>query len=347
MRKRVTMKDIAGRLNLSINAVSLALNDKAGIGEETRRLILDTAEKMGYLDQSSKYMQTYSNKNICVLLKDRFFRDFRFYGRILLGIEEEAKKSGYDVFINSFETEDIPACVESRKVSGIIVVGKIADSFLARLKEYQMPIVLADYTSLEEPADCVMSDNKLGAFKMTSYLIEKGYRRIGYLGDLGYSPSTRERFYGYHEAIQAHMGQQDYDSSLAYARRFSILSNVEELVIHQDKEGLYERFLTIQEKPDALVCSNDELAILLMKTLQARGVVIPDELAIVGFDDIELGRMVTPELTTVHVSKKLMGQQATRRLLRRIAHPKDQMETLVMSVEIVERGSAARKTDGI
>ena len=102
-RKRVTMKDIADRLNLSINAVSLALNDKTGVGEETKRLILNTAEEMGYLDQSVKYMQNYSNKNICVLLKNRFFRDFRFYGRVLLGIEEEAKKAGYDVFFSSFE----------------------------------------------------------------------------------------------------------------------------------------------------------------------------------------------------------------------------------------------------
>ncbi len=79
--------------------MSLALNDKTGVGEETKRLILNTAEEMGYLDQSVKYMQNYSNKNICVLLKNRFFRDFRFYGRVLLGIEEEAKKAGYDVFL--------------------------------------------------------------------------------------------------------------------------------------------------------------------------------------------------------------------------------------------------------
>ena len=165
-RKRVTMKDIADKLNLSINAVSLALNDKTGVGEETKRLILNTAEEMGYLDQSVKYMQNYSNKNICVLLKNRFFRDFRFYGRVLLGIEEEAKKAGYDVFFSSFETEDIPTCVESRKVAGIIAVGKIGDSFLQRLKEYGVPIVLADYNSLEETVDCLMSDNKLGSYMM-------------------------------------------------------------------------------------------------------------------------------------------------------------------------------------
>ena len=134
-RKRVTMKDIAGRLGLSINAVSLALNDRNGVSEETRRTVLNAADEMGYLDQTAKYVQTYSNRNICVLMRYRFFRDFRFYGRIVLGIEEEAKKSGYDVFINSFEEEGtIPSCVENKKVSGIIVVGKVSDSYLQMLK---------------------------------------------------------------------------------------------------------------------------------------------------------------------------------------------------------------------
>lgn len=342
IRKRVTMKDIADRLHLSVNAVSLALNDKTGVGEETKRLILDTAEEMGYLDQSVKYTQTYSNKNLCVLLKNRFFRDFRFYGRVLLGIEEEAKKAGYDVFINSFETEDIPACVESRKVAGIIVVGKIGDSFLCRLKEYRIPIVLADHISLEEKVDCVMSDNKLGSYKMVSYLYEKGFRRIGYVGDLSYSPSTRERFYGYQEAIQHCFGVSMPEESMAYVQKYSLLTEVEELVIRQDREALYGRFLDIREKPDALICSNDELAILLMKVLQEHGYVIPGDIAVAGFDDIEPARMVTPGLTTVHVSKKLMGQNATKRLLHRIANPKDQVEKLVMSVDIVERDSTGR-----
>ena len=341
-RKRVTMKDIADRLNLSINAVSLALNDKTGVGEETKRLILNTAEEMGYLDQSVKYMQNYSNKNICVLLKNRFFRDFRFYGRVLLGIEEEAKKAGYDVFFSSFETEDIPTCVESRKVAGIIAVGKIGDSFLRRLKEYGVPIVLADYNSLEETVDCLMSDNKLGSYRMACYLYKKGFRKIGYVGDLSYSPSTRERFYGYQEAIQNCFGLGITSESIEYIQKYSILTEIEDMVIHQNKENLYKKFMEIPEKPDALICSNDELAILLMKVLQEHGYMVPEDVAIAGFDDIEPAKMVTPSLTTVHVKRKLMGQNVTKRLLYRIANPKAPIEKVIMGVDIVERDSTAR-----
>lgn len=344
VKKRVTMKDIAGKLGLSINAVSLALNDRAGVGDDTRRLVLDTAEAMGYLDQSVKYIQTYSNKNICVLMKYRFFRDFRFYGRILLGIEEEAKKSGYDVFINSYENEGtVPSCVENKKVSGIIVVGKLSDGYLRQLKGYGIPVVLADHTSLAEATDSIMSDNKLGTFKMTAYLIENGYKKIGYFGDARYTPSTIERFQGYHEAMLQYLDIGGYEESMDYVLKYSSIGAVEEKVIGQDMDGLFEMFLQIEEKPDVLLCSNDELAILLMKVLQKNGYKIPDDISIVGFDDIELSRMVLPALTTIHVSKKLMGQKAVDRLLYRISHPKDGVEKLVLNVEIIERDSVNRQ----
>lgn len=338
-RKRVTMKDIADRLDLSINAVSLALNDRAGVGEETRKQILDTAEELGYLEQSPQYMQTYSNKNICILLKHRFFRDFRFYGRILLGIEEEAKKSGYDVFMNSFEKEEIPACVEGRKVSGIIVVGKIEDSFLTRLKSYHIPVVLADHESMEEPTDSVTSDSRFGAYRMAAWLLERGITRIGYFGDIGYTPSTLNRFLGAQEAVQKYLQLESFKESVAYMEQFSALAGVEDYVIAQDMEGLYGVFEKIEKKPDVLICSNDELAVLLMRTLQQKGFVIPDDIGIVGFDDIELSRMVTPTLTTVHVQKKQMGIRAMQRLLYRMSHPNDSVERIVMDVEVIVRDS--------
>lgn len=338
-RKNVTMKNIADHLGISVNAVSLALNDRAGVGETTRKLVLDTAEEMGYLEQSSKYIKTYSNKNICILLKHRFFRDFRFYGRILLGIEEEAKKFGYDVFINSFDAQEVPSCVEGQKVSGIIVVGKIEDSFLKRLKGYQMPVILVDYVSLEEPADSVVSDSRFGAYKMTTYLLERGLTRIGYFGDMEYTPSTRDRFFGYQEAMQHYLHFDSFKESLMYVEQFSVLTNVEEYVIRQDAEGLYAMFEGIRERPQAIVCSNDELAISLMKILQKKGIMVPDEIGVVGFDDIELSKMVSPALTTVHVQKKLMGKKAMQRLVYRMAHPKDEIEKTILDVQIVERDS--------
>ena len=114
---------------------------------------------------------------------------------------------------------------------------------------------------------------------------------------------------------------------------------MEEYVIKQDAKGIYEAFEKIPTKPEVLICSNDELAIFLMRTLQEKGYSIPKDIGIAGFDDIELSRMITPALTTVHVQKKLMGEKAMQRLLYRMGHRNDDVEKIIMDVEIVERDS--------
>lgn len=343
MKEKITMKQIAETLGISINAVSLALNDKAGVSEQTRKLVLDTAEKMGYLNKYTKYAQAYANKNICVLLQYRFFRDFRFYGRILLGIEESAKKSGYDVLINSFEKAEVPVCIKARKVSGIIVVGKIEDDFLHLLKGYGIPIVLADHVSMLETTDCVVSDNRFGTYQMSMYLIERGMEKIGYFGDIKYTPSTLDRFLGYQEAMQKAFHLGDFSGSMNYVKKFSVLSDVEEYVIKQESEKIYQAFCQIEERPEVLICSNDYLAISLIKALKKHGISVPEDIGVVGFDDIELCEMISPNLTTIKVQKKRMGEKAMQILRNRMERPKEKVEKIILEVEIVERDSISFK----
>lgn len=273
-------------------------------------------------------------------MENRFFHDMQFYGRILLGLEDEAKKAGYDVLINSFEnTQEIPACVEQRKVSGIIVIGKIQDEFLVRLKNYSIPVLLLDHTSLVESTDCVLTDNKLGTFKMTQYLIEKGFRKIGFFGGMEYSPSVKERFWGYMEAVQLFLKLDNLDSVWEYVNRYSSLRGIENYVIKQDIEKLAEYFLNIPERPEVLICSNDKAAILLCKSLEKLGLRVPFDISIAGFDDIDLSKMVVPGITTVHVNKTLMGKKAMERLLQRMEHPREKAEKILLDVQLVERDS--------
>ncbi len=340
--KRVTMSDIAKKLGLSINAVSLALNGKVGVSEETRKRILTEAEEMGYLDQNDKYTVAYSNKNICILLEHRFFRDMYFYGRVMLGVENAAKEAGYDMLVKSFDesVEVVPDCVEKKKVSGIIVIGKLSDEYLRRLKSYGLPIVLVDYMSVEESTDCVMTDNKTGGFKITRYLIEKGFTKIGFFGGMEYSPSVRERFWGYQEGIRKLLNFPDFESSMRYVETYSSLNKIEEYVIHNDAKMIWKAFCDIKERPQVLVCSNDKLAILLCKVLEERGLRVPEDVSVVGFDDIELSKMVSPGLTTVHVYKDRMGRKGVERLIYRMEHPKERVGKVVMDVDLVERNSA-------
>ncbi len=233
MGKKVTMKDIAVKLGLSINA--------------------------------PKYMSTYSSKNICVLLRSIYFRDMHFYSKILIGIEQEARKLGYDLLINFYEDEfEVPNCVENKRVAGIVIVGKIQDHYLIELKSYQIPVVLVDHTSFTESTDSILTDNKLNIFK-------------------------------------------------------------------QVKE--------VQELPEVFVCSNDNAAIQLCSALKIIGYQVPEDIGVVGFDDIDLSSMITPKITTIRVNKELMGKKAIQRLVWRIANPKEPVENIIMNVDIVERES--------
>lgn len=342
---KITMKDIAERLDISINAVSLALNSKAGVSEETRKQVLDVAEELGYLDKSPKFVKSFANKNICVIIKKYYFEDNTFYSKIMMGIGEESRRKGYDIItclINETE-ENIPSCIESKKVCGIIVIGTIEDEYLVKLKNYKIPVVLVDHTSLLESTDSILTDNKLGSFNITKLLIEKGYKDIGFFGDLEYSLSIKERFFGYREAIKKFLKFNNFKEAEVFIDEQSVLYDVEQNIIDKNIEGIKERINRINKIPEAFVCSNDNAAIALITSLKELGYMVPKDIAVVGFDDIVLSSLIEPKLTTVRVEKDFMGRKAVDRLLWRIENKKDPDEKTILSVEVIERDSVGNK----
>lgn len=343
--RKVTMKDISEKLNISINAVSLALNSKAGVSEETRKMVLDVAEEIGYLEKSTKFIQSYASKNICILIRKLYFEDNYFYSKIMMGIVEEARKNGYDTITCMLDENEkgIPACIENRKVCGIIVIGVIDDEYLMNLKSYKLPVVLVDHTSLVESTDSILTDNKLGSFKITKLLLDRGYKEIGFFGDLEYSLSIKERFFGYKEAINKFIPFDKENKLMDFINTYSVLDNLEEYIINQDYEGIKEKIKCLQDIPEAFVCSNDNAAIMLISALKEMGYSIPRDVAVVGFDDIALSLFVIPNITTVRVEKDFMGRKAVKRLLWRLNHKDDPNENIVMSVNVVERDSIAIK----
>lgn len=345
MKHRVTMKDIAEQLNVSINAVSLALNDKTGVGKETRNLILNKAEEMGYFLEKAKYKKSLSSKNICLLIKTQYFRNSDFYAKVLLGVEEEAKKHGYEILINfTDQLSSIPDCVKESRVCGIISIGRISDEYLIALKKHRIPIILVDHSSLVEPIDCILSNNKLGSYRITSLLISNGYRKIGFFGDLNYSMSIKERFFGYLEAIRNLIPLTGFDAASRYILKYSVLGNVEQFVIEHNISKIIDQIKQIRQLPEAFVCSNDEAAVQLIHALQQLKYQVPEDIAVVGFDNTELSTAISPRLTTVNVHKEFMGKAAVQRLKWRIDHINEPFENIVLNVEVVERDSILKRS---
>lgn len=338
MSKKVTMKDIAESLKLSINAVSLVLNNKSGVSEKTRSLVLKTVNDMGYFDRKTKYLNTFASKNICLLLERRFFKDPYFYSKIIQGIEDEAKKNSITLIVNFIDPENysIPICVQEKKTSAVIALGNIPNQYIADLKKMNLPMVLVDNTSFMENVDSIVSNNSFGTYKATKYLIDKGFKNIGFFGDLDYSISIKERYFGYNEALKDFMVAKNINE---YTGRFSITRNLEEFVIKSDVKSIIEKLSNIKEMPEAFICSNDSAAIQLSNALNTLKYKIPKDVSIIGFDDTVLCNMVMPKLTTVKVNKELMGRKAVRRLLWRINHRDEPIESIMMEVELIERDS--------
>lgn len=338
MSKKVTMKDIARSLNISINAVSLVLNNKAGISEKTRLLVLKTANDMGYFDRKTKYINTFASKNICLLLEHRFFKDPYFYSKVIQGIEDETRKNNITLIVNFVDSENysIPICVQENKVSAIIALGNIPNEYITNLKKMNLPMILVDNTSFEESVDSIVSNNSSGTYKATKYLIDKGFKNIGFFGDLDYSVSIKERYFGYSEALKNFMATDDVNE---YTKKFSITRDLEEFVIKNDVNIIIEKLSNIEEMPEAFICSNDSAAIQLSNALSILKYKVPDDVSIIGFDDTVLCNMVMPKLTTVRVNKELMGMKAVNRLLWRINHENEPVESITMEVELIERES--------
>ena len=341
---KVTMKDIAEVYGISVNAVSLALNNKPGISDDMRMKILRTAEEMGYLETKEKFIKTFARTNICVMMQNRYSKDMDFYGRVLYAAVEEAKENGYDTIINFFDDEEfeLPKTIEERRVAGVIIIGKTKDKNIDEIKHYHVPIVLADHASLTQNVDSIITDNKLGGYVIVRHLIKEGYKKIGFYGELSYSLSIKERFWGYHQALSDFMGQKLNGGLEQYVQRYSIFEGIEEAVLSNNTKKIVELIKTREVLPEVFVCSNDKAAISLIMALQIIGYKIPGDISIVGFDNIDMCEKIRPKLTTVNVNKKLMGKRAVQRLLYKISHKGSLTENTVISVELIERESVKK-----
>ncbi len=336
---KITMKDIAGRLGISINAVSIALNDKPGVSDEMRLEILKTADEMGYINQKKKYLSVFSKTNLCILMQSYYADTGHFYSIVLRSIVEQAKTFGYYSILNYFEDSDfvIPECIHERKVAGILIVGKISDENLFMLKKTGIPIVLVDFTSLCAPCDCVLTHNKQGGYMMTSHIIEKGYKKIGFFGDLDYSFSFQDRFLGYKQSLIHNqiVSMADIDQ---YINQYSFTQDIEKYILSNQISQIV-KILSSKQLPEVLVCANDSNAFAVILALTQMGIKVPEDISVVGFDDTPLCVKSIPQITTVQVQKELMGQVAVSTLIDRIHRKDDVLMTRLLSVKIIERDS--------
>jgi DNA-binding LacI/PurR family transcriptional regulator len=333
-RKSLTQKEIAKRLGVSIATVSRALNDQPGVGPEVRTRILDTAREMGYSpDLRARSLATSVTHTVGFVVhktKHAAAED-PFYPIIMAGAEAYLSRHDYHILLTTLDDQTMarpqafPA-VNQRRVDGLILAGPdITAPFILGMITAGVPVVLVDNCLSQTPVNCVLNDDQGGAYIATRHLLRHGHTRVAFFSGPQEWVSSRERARGYQRAMQ----EAKLEPLILHAAETTIASGAQMMA------------QALERWPDlaAVFAVNDSVAIGAIRAAAAHGRRTPDELAVIGFDDIRWAAVNEPPLSTVHVFKRRTGELAAQHLLSVIRDPDLPPVKTVVSTELVLRGS--------
>lgn len=276
----VTLADIAAKAGVSTVSVSKALAGKKGVSEELREHILHLAENMGYQKSPRRSGKAEESARIGILVADRFMKEGRsFYWSLIQEITREALEKNCFCILEAVRAEDeeklrTPGLFAEERADGMIVLGAFRKAYEKLLVEHaKIPVLFVDTRPSVRGCDAVVSDNYVGGFTMTNYLIGQGCKRIAFVGTLLVTSSIDERYFGY---LRALMGQgMKPETALQIPDR-------------DPSDGVIdaEKYIKLpDELPDAFFCNCDRTAQMLIKKLKAAGYRVPEDVRVAGYDN--------------------------------------------------------------
>lgn len=295
-----TLKDVAIRAKVAISTASCALNGTGKVSEETKQRVLKAAEELGY--RPSGFARDLKNNQytniICM-----FVNDFGgpFYSDVLQGVQDVAISNNYNLIACTYAMTE--KFLTERRVDGAIILSpNIDDELLIKVAGAKFPIVVMDREIDNEYIYNLLIDNVKGAYDATKYLISLGHKKIAYISGPLISYDNKKRLEGYKKAL-SEMGLSE-DNNLIVQGRFT-------------EEGGYAamKLLLLNSKfnnnhIDAVFCANDEMAIGAIQALKEESIGVPNDISIVGYDDIKLASYIEPALTTISYNKYEWGTMA-------------------------------------
>lgn len=332
---QATIRDIALKLSISISTVSRALRGAPDVNPETKRAVMEMAEKLNYepnrIAQSLRIKQT---KTVGVIVPEI---NMHFFSSVISGIQEYCASHGYSIMIcqsmESVATEksNIHMLVSNR-VDGLLISLSSQTENLDHLRQLinkNIPIVLFDRVADELPVSKVIVDDHDGAYKAVSHLIKTGCTRIAYLGGPEHLYISKQRMRGYMDALRDHKIEANSDF-IIHCKDF----RAEEVV-----NGV-RRILDIRPGIDAIFCMNDPMAITAVQILKEKKIRIPEQIAIVGFTNEPVTSLIDPSLTTVSQPSHEMGIAAAKLFIDQLLQGEEfEPTTHVLKTELIVRNS--------
>lgn len=340
-RRQARSQDVATLAGVSRTTVSFVLNNVPGvkISEETRQRVLDAARQLNYYPRAAaRTLASGKTQRIALVLGEgqKHLAADAFLPTFLQGITASIHHRGYLLVLQMAEDvpshEDYARLIREQQVDGLILSGpRSGDPLLQELAEDHFPMILHGQTP-DCPLPCVDVDNKAGAYQAVTHLIGLGHRRIGFISNapLSYSGAL-ERYVGYQQALTEH--DLPLDDDLVGIGEF----------LPESGQAAMERLLDLSIPPTALFAASDVVAIGAMSAIHERGLRVPQDVAVVGFDDIFLASHAHPPLTTVHVPAYGLGWTAAEVLIS-VIEGEEEGASVMLETELVIRESCGAGT---
>lgn len=309
--QKITIRDVAKEAGVSITSVSLYLNGKPGLSDATRERIEAAIVETNYIPLRKRPATSTSSVSFVALLVEKLavstFSDM-FYGEVLQALERQARALGYSLVLMVVDpaTDLFDMVAEHDDVDGFVVLGggDITQDVIRNLAAQERPVLLVDNQASEVKLNCVVADNFTGAHQAVQYLVDKGYERIAFIQGPAKYRSLVDRFFGYCSGLTANERPIVWDLVQP-----SISSGLPNKGYHEMKA-----LLESGARFDAVLCVSDRSAFGTLQALEEAGIRVPEDIAVMGFDNVSQSAHTKPALTTVEVPKSAMGMLAMHRL---------------------------------
>lgn len=325
----MTIKKIAELAGVSTATVSKILNDKdQSISDATRQRVLAIVEKEGYIPNGiAKSLRMKNTKTIGIIMPDVMNL---FFSELARGAEDAAERKGYSVILcnsdnNESKEEKYIQILHEKMVDGIILTASESGKNRV-LNNIRTPIVLLDRdVETSKKVGRITVDSEKGIYDATTFLINKGCKNIGFISAKSDNKLSSDRFRGYEKAIIEN--GMVLDNNKIFLESYSIESGY-----------IGAKKLLEQSELDGICCGNDLIAIGAIKALKEKGLSVPQDIKVIGFDDISISKYMDPPLTTVRQPIYNLGEEAVKMLVN-IIEKKEMGMNKVLETELIERNS--------
>lgn len=329
MAKAVKMADIAKIMGVSTVTVSKALSDQKGVSEELRIKIKRQAQEMGYRSSSAAYQERAKHNasyNIGVVISSRYLDKYEsFYLKLYQEVTTAAVQKGCFTMLEVLQPEDeyncvMPKLLQENKADGLVVIGLLKEEYLAGLqKRAEIPLLYLDFYDKNRECDAVVSNSYFGMYKLTNYLFQMGHRDIAFVGNVLYTESITDRYFGYAKSLYEHGIE---------VRKDWILDD------RDPETGRTDGGFVLQlpkEMPTAFACNCDVAAGMLIRKLEENGYKVPEDISVVGYDNYQPPGLSDIRITSYEVDMREMARRTVKIISKKISG-----ESYKQGVAIVE-----------